>query len=61
MTTILRNIFAVVLGLFVGATVNMALIVASPYVIPPPAGVDVSNTESLRASIHLFEPKHFAI
>ena len=59
MTTILRNIFAVILGLFVGGTVNMALIVASPHVIPPPSGVDVSNTESLRASILLFEPKHF--
>ena len=27
--------------------------------IPPPAGVDVSDTESIRASIHLYEAKHF--
>jgi hypothetical protein len=37
----------------------MALVAVSPHVIPPPAGVDVTDTESLRNSIHLFEPKHF--
>ncbi len=59
MNSILRNILAIVAGLVVGSVVNMALVMASPRVIPPPAGVDVSNVESLRASIHLFEPKHF--
>src|SRR3954464_9967396 len=59
MKTILRNIFAVIIGLVVGATVNMALITVSPHVIPPPAGVDVTDSKSLSASIHLFEPKHF--
>jgi len=37
----------------------MALVVVGPQVIAPPAGVDVSNMESIRASIHLFEPRHF--
>ena len=37
----------------------MALILIGPHVIPPPAGVDVTNTENLKASIHLLEPKHF--
>ncbi len=37
----------------------MGLILLSPYVIPSPAGVDVSNAESLAASMHLFEAKHF--
>lgn len=59
MKTILRNILAVVIGLFVGGAVNMALITVSPLVIPPPAGVDVTRAESLRASMHLFQPKHF--
>src|SRR4051812_13853077 len=59
MKTILRNIFAVIIGLVVGGAVNMALIIASPHVIPPPAGVDVTKAESISASIHLFEPKHF--
>ncbi|KGK00051.1 hypothetical protein [Thalassotalea sp. ND16A] len=56
---IFRNILAVLLGLVIGSTVNMAIVVFGPDLIPPPAGVDVTNTESIRASIHLFEPKHF--
>ena len=56
---ILRNILAAVAGLVVGGGVNMALVIASPLVIPPPAGVDVSDPQSLSESMHLFEPKHF--
>jgi hypothetical protein len=59
MKTFLRSLLAVLLGIILGSVVNMALILASPQVIPPPAGVDVNNVESMRASIHLFEPKHF--
>ena len=56
---VLRNILALVVGLIVGGGVNMALVIASPLVIPPPAGVDVSDPQSLSESMHLFEPKHF--
>ena len=56
---ILRNVLAVVVGLIAGGAVNMALVIASPLVIPPPAGVDVSDPQSLSESMHLFEPKHF--
>ena len=59
MKPFLRVVVAIIVGLVVGGAVNMALIVLSPHVVPPPAGVDVRNTESMRASIHLFEPKHF--
>jgi hypothetical protein len=59
MKTFLRSLLAVLLGIILGSAVNTALILASPQVIPPPAGVDVNNVESMRASIHLFEPKHF--
>jgi hypothetical protein len=59
MKSILRNTFAVIIGLVVGGAVNMALIIASPHVIAPPAGVDVNDSVSLSASMHLFEPKHF--
>ncbi|MBL9205838.1 MAG: hypothetical protein JNN01_12170 [Opitutaceae bacterium] len=59
MPILLRNILAVIVGFVVGSFVNMGLILLSPHVIPPPAGVDVSNVESMKASIHLFEPKHF--
>jgi len=37
----------------------MGIIMISGYIIPPPEGVDVTNTENLIANIHLFEPKHF--
>lgn len=60
MKSILRNVLALILGLVIGGFVNMGLVVAGPHVIPPPPGVDVSNVESMRAGIHLFEPKHFA-
>lgn len=59
MRIILRNTLAVLIGLVVGSALNMLLIIVSPHVIPPPAGVDVNDTESLSASMHLFEPKHF--
>lgn len=39
----------------------MALITLSPSLVPPPAGVDVSSTESMKAGIHLFEPRHFVM
>lgn len=39
----------------------MALILFGPWVVAPPAGVDVSNAQSLSASMHLFEPRHFVM
>ena len=59
MSSVLRNILAVVAGIIVGGAVNMALIAASASVIPPPSGVDVTNAESLAQNIHLFAPRHF--
>lgn len=54
-----RVLLAVVLGLVVGSVVNMGLIMVSGKVIPPPAGADVTTMEGLKASLHLFEAKHF--
>ena len=59
MNPILRNVLAVIAGVAVGSIVNMGLITISGKVIPPPAGVDVTNFEGLKSSMHLFEPKHF--
>ena len=59
MHPILPNILAVVAGLMVGSVVNMGLIMVSGSVIAPPNGADVTTTEGLKASMHLFEPKHF--
>lgn len=55
----LRNILAALAGLVFGSAVNMGIIMLSSSVIPPPEGVDVTNMESIKAAMHLFEPKHF--
>lgn len=59
MNPTLRNILAVILGLIVGSAVNLGIVYISGSIIEPPAGADVTTTEGLKASMHLFEPKHF--
>lgn len=59
MNPVLRNILAIIVGAAVGSMVNMLLITISGTIIPPPAGADVTTFEGLKATIHLFEPKHF--
>ena len=61
MPRILRNVLALLAGVVIGGAVNGALIALSPSLIPPPAGVDVSDAESLSRSIHLFAPRHFVM
>jgi hypothetical protein len=56
----LRNIASIIIGLAVGAGVNMGLIMIGSHLVPAPPGVDVNDMQSLRTSIHLFEPKHLA-
>ena len=60
MSGIVRNVLAVVLGLVAGGAVNMAIVTFGPVLVPPPAGVDVTDPASLAQGIHLFEPRHFA-
>ncbi|MFT4692502.1 MAG: hypothetical protein ACJASX_004469 [Limisphaerales bacterium] len=59
MKTILRNILAVILGFVGGCVVNKLLVDIGPSIVPLPEGVDVTNLESLRASMELFAPRHF--
>lgn len=59
MNAVLRNIIAFVVGVVSGGAVNMGLIMVSGSIIPPPAGVDVMNAESIAANIDLFRPEHF--
>jgi hypothetical protein len=59
MNPVIRNILAAIAGIITGSLVNGGLITISGAVIPPPPGVDVTDMESLKASMHLFEPKHF--
>lgn len=59
MSRFLRMLLAVVVGFVLGSVVNMALISVSGKVIPPPTGADITTMEGLKASLHLFEPRHF--
>ncbi len=61
MPILLRNVLAILVGLVIGGSVNMALISISPALIPPPAGLDVTHAESLAKAMHLFEPRHFVM
>ena len=59
MNTTFKNIVAVLIAVFFGSAVNMGILMIGSYIIPVPAGVDVSKLETLKANMHLFEPKHF--
>lgn len=59
MNPTIKNILAVVAGIFVGSAVNMGIISISGFIIPPPNGADITTMEGLKATMHLFEPKHF--
>src|SRR5687768_5892330 len=61
MPNLLRNALAIIAGFVIGSVVNMALITLSPSLVPLPAGVNVSDPESMRTSIHLFQPRHFVM
>ncbi|WP_035647131.1 hypothetical protein [Flavobacterium sp. ASV13] len=59
MNPILRNTLAVIAGIIIGSIVNMSIILISGSIIPPPKGADNTTMEGLKATMHLFEAKHF--
>jgi hypothetical protein len=59
MKTILLNLLAVAVGVILGSMANMAIIMISENIIPPPAGADIKTPEGLKASMHLFGPINF--
>ena len=61
MNSKIRNAIAIIVGLIAGSAVNMGLVMAGAQVIPPPEGVDVTDVESIKVSMHLFGPKHFIV
>ena len=56
---LLRLLLVTLAGIAVGSAVNMALILAGPHVVAPPAGADVGTSEGLKAAMRLFEPRHY--
>ncbi len=59
MNPIVKNILAIIAGVVIGGAVNMGIVMISGSIIPPPEGVDPTDMESLKESMHLFQPKHF--
>lgn len=57
--SIIRNILAFLAGLVVGSFVNMGIILISNYIIPAPAGADLSTEEGLIKAMPLMQPRHF--
>ena len=47
MNPTLRNILAVIVGLAVGSGINLGLVMLGSSVIPAPAGMDVTNPDSV--------------
>jgi len=59
MNPIFKNILAIPAGLVLGSAVNMGIIILGGAIIAPPPGVDVSDMESIKSNMHLYEAKHF--
>jgi|LauGreDrversion4_2_1035121.scaffolds.fasta_scaffold597604_1 hypothetical protein len=59
MKKILFNLFAVLIGLFIGAFINGAIINISGDIIPPPAGANLKTMEGLIQAMPSMTPKHF--
>lgn len=59
MPKLLRNVLALVLGLVIGGSVNMALVTIGPSLIAAPPGVDMGTPEGLTQAMPLLEPRHF--
>ena len=54
-----RNTAAVIAGIVIGSLINMGLVIAGSAIIPPPEGMDVTSSDSIRENAHLFEFRHF--
>ncbi|MDP4854437.1 MAG: hypothetical protein NWR20_00015, partial [Schleiferiaceae bacterium] len=61
MLNLVQFIVLLAIALTLGGVANGALIALSPYLIPPPDGLDLTSPESLTAAATLMEPKHFLI
>jgi hypothetical protein len=53
------NILSVLVGVLIGAIVNMAILMMSSAVIAPPKGVAMTSDAGINAAMPLLEPKHF--
>jgi hypothetical protein len=61
MPTILRNILAVIAGLFIGGIVNAGIITLGSDLIAPPVGVDPNDIASIKAHADQYGIRHFIV
>lgn len=59
MLAVLRNLFAIILGVVLGSMINLSIVTIGMSVIPAPEGIDMSDMESLQANMNALEPKNF--
>ena len=59
MKSILLNSVAIIVGLIFGSLVNMGLISLGTEWLAPPEGVDLSSMQTMAATMHLYQPKHY--
>jgi len=59
MSPTFNRILAILSGLILGSTFNWLFLEVGGYIIPPPAGTDLSSMEGLKSALPFFEPKHF--
>jgi hypothetical protein len=56
---ILRNAIGIITGILIGGSVNMAIIMSSSAIIPPPTGANLTTEAGLIAAMPLMKPIHF--
>lgn len=56
---ILFNTLALIVGIVIGMIVNMGITTISGSIIPFPEGYNADDLDSMKASFHLLETKHF--
>jgi hypothetical protein len=54
-----QNTLAVIAGIVIGSSINMTIVLKGHLLIAMPEGADVTTEAGLKASLHLFQPKHF--
>ena len=59
MSPMMKNNLALILGVFVGGFVNLAIIAVGPSVIPLPEGVDLADPEKFSENLKLLKPANF--
>ena len=55
----LKDTLLFIAALVIGMSVNMGIVYAGIYLVPLPAGVDVSTREGLKAALPLMDFKHY--